>query len=74
MPLKLPGLVCSLFHSSEFLIGRFDLSAHVFPCECCVLRHLVFPVAVHSVAKKLDQNILIKVCGTREVEQAIDKS
>lgn len=74
MPLKLPALICTLFHSSEFLIGRSDLSAHVFLCEYCVLRHLLFPVAVHSVAEKLDQNILIKVCGRREAEQAIDKS
>lgn len=34
----------------------------------------MFPVAVHSVAKKVDQNILIIVCGRREVEQAVDKS
>lgn len=35
---------------------------------------LLFPVVVSSVAKKLDQNILIKACGRKEVEQAIDKS
>lgn len=74
VPLKLPALICTLFHTSEFLTCRSDLNTHVFPCECCVLRHLLFPVVVHSVAKKLGQNILIKACGRREVEKAIDKS
>lgn len=74
VPLKVPTLICTFFHSSEFLTGRSDLSTHIFPCACCGLRHSLFALVVHSAAKKLNQNILIQVCGRREVEQAIDKS
>lgn len=74
MPLKLPVLICTSFHSSEFPTGKSDLSTYVLSGGCYVLRHSLFLVVVSSVAKKLDQNILIKVCGRREVEQAIDKS
>lgn len=75
MPLKFPPLICNLFLSSEFLTDKSDLRHFtVFFLVNDGLRHFMFPVAVHSVTKKVDQNILIKVCGRREVEQAVDKS
>lgn len=74
MPLKFPSLICNLFSSSEFLTDKSDLRLWCFPWWMLRFKALAVSSCGSLVAKKLDQNILIKVCGRREVEPAVDKS